>query len=118
MLEDEFNIEVREFTVAGIKYGSMFAHKWYLGTDSTIDPEIVKVKIDEYLKILNDDYRVERIAAIKDVFAEVLPLDVFYAWMKEKGKEGAQNKFPRVMKNEKLADWESFVEEYKKGRGV
>jgi hypothetical protein len=118
LLEDEFNIEVREFTVAGIKYGSMFAHKWYLGTDSTIDPEIVKVKIDEYLKILNDDYRVERIAAIKDVFAEVLPLDVFYAWMKEKGKEGAQNKFPRVMKNEKLADWESFVEEYKKGRGV
>ena len=114
MLEDEFNIEVREFTVAGIKHGSMFAHKWYMGIDSKIDADIVKIKIDEYLKILNDDYRVERIAAIREVFAEVLPTEVFYAWMKEKGKEGAQNKFPRVMKDEKLADWESFVEEYKK----
>jgi len=114
MLEDEFNIEVREFAVAGIKHHSMFAHKWYIGTDNQIDPEIVKVKIDEYLKILNDDYRVERIAAIKDVFAEVLPSEVFYSWMKQIGKEGAQNKFPRVLKNEKLNDWENFLTEYKK----
>jgi len=114
MLEDEFNIEVREFSVAGIKHHSMFAHKWYIGTDNQIDPEIVKIKIDEYLKILNDDYRVERIAAIKDVFAEVLPSEVFYSWMKQIGKEGAQNKFPRVLKNEKLNDWENFLTEYKK----
>ena len=114
MLEDEFNIEVREFTVAGITHDSMFAHKWYIGTDNQIDQDIVKVKIDEYLKILNDDYRVERIAAIKGVFAEVLPSEVFYSWMKQIGKEGAQNKFPRVLKNEKLNDWENFLTEYKK----
>jgi len=114
MLEDEYNIEVREFTVAGITHDSMFAHKWYIGTDNQIDPVIVKTKIDEYLKILNDDYRVERIAAIRDVFAEVLPCEVFYNWMKLKGKEGAQNKFPRVLKNEKLTDWEEFLSEYRK----
>jgi hypothetical protein len=114
MLEDEFNIEVREFTVTGIKHQNMFAHKWYIGTDNKIDPDIVKVKIDEYLKILNDDYRVERIAAIRDVFAEILPPDAFYQWMKLKGKEGAQNKFPRVLKNEKLNEWEEFLTEYKK----
>ena len=114
MLEDEFNIEVREFTVAGINHGYMFAHKWYIGTDNVIDPEIVKVKIDEYLKILNDDYRVERIAAITNVFTEVLPPDVFYSWMKQKGKEGAQNKFPRVLKNGKINEWENFLAEYKK----
>jgi hypothetical protein len=118
MLEDEFNIEVREFSVAGITHDSMFAHKWYIGTDNQIDPDIVKVKIDEYLKILNDDYRVERIAAVKEVFAEVLPPDVFYNWMKLKGKEGAQNKFPRVLKNEKLNDWEGFLAEYRKTLNV
>ena len=117
MLEDEYNIEVREFTVAGIKHDSMFAHKWYIGTDNQIDPVIVKTKIDEYLKILNDDYRVERIAAIRDVFAEVLPCEVFYNWMKLKGKEGAQNKFPRVLKNEKLTDWEEFLSKYRKTIG-
>ena len=92
----------------------MFAHKWYIGTDNQIDANIVKVKIDEYLKLLNDDYRVERIAAVKEVFAEVLPCEVFYNWMKLKGKEGAQNKFPRVLKNEKYVDWECFLEEYRK----
>jgi hypothetical protein len=114
MLEDEFNIEVREFTVTGIKHKSMFAHKWYIGTENKIDPEIVKEKIDENLKILNDDYRVERIAAIKDVLVEILPPEAFYQWMKLKGKEGAQNKFPRVLKNGKINEWENFLTEFKK----
>ena len=114
MLEEEFNIEVREFSVAGIKYDSMFAHKWYIGTDNQIDPFIVKQKIDEYLKILNDDYRVERIAAIKEVIVEIYSPEIFYSWMKLKGKEGAQNKFPRVLKDEKLKDWENFIAENKK----
>ncbi|NTW32951.1 MAG: GH3 auxin-responsive promoter family protein, partial [Bacteroidetes bacterium] len=114
MLEENLNIEVREFAVAGIKYNSMFAHKWYIGTDNHIDENIVKGKIDEYLKTLNDDYRVERIAAIKELFIEILPPEVFYDWLKLKGKEGAQNKFPRVLKNEKLNDWEDFIKEYKK----
>ena len=109
MLQNEFNIDVREFAVAGIKHDSMFAHKWYIGTDSKIKPTIVKRKIDEYLKILNDDYRVERIAAIRDLFVEVLPCEIFYNWLKLHGKEGAQNKFPRVLKNEKLKDWEKFI---------
>jgi len=109
MLENEFNIEIREFTVAGVKHGSMFAHKWYIGTDNEIDPEIAKNKIDEYLKILNDDYRVERIAAIRDVKVEVLPTKIFYDWMRDKGKEGGQNKFPRVLKNDQVTRWEEYL---------
>jgi len=111
MLEEELDVDIREFTVAGIKYSSMFAHKWFLGSDQKIDPETARQKIDEYLKILNDDYRVERIAAIKEVFVEVLPLNVFYDWMRKMGKEGSQNKFPRVLKNEKLTQWEDFLKE-------
>ncbi|MBP7496453.1 MAG: GH3 auxin-responsive promoter family protein [Bacteroidales bacterium] len=109
MLENEFNIEIREFAVAGIEYESMFAHKWWFGTDINFDKDLAAKKIDEYLKILNDDYRVERIAAIRAVISEVLPVSVFYDWLKSKGKEGAQNKFPRVLKNDKIKDWETYL---------
>jgi hypothetical protein len=113
MLDDELNLDIREFTVAGIRYDSMFAHKWFLGTDKKISPDLAKQKIDDNLKILNDDYRVERIAAIKDVFVEVLPSEVFYDWMKVKGKEGGQNKFPRVLKNQQINEWEEHISKYK-----
>ncbi len=112
MMEDQLGIDVREFTVAGIKHKSMFAHKWFIGTDDEIDKDTIRNAIDENLKILNDDYRVERIAAIKDVIVEVLPSKVFYSWMKMKGKEGASNKFPRVLKNKLLVEWEQYVTDF------
>jgi len=109
MLENQLNVEIREFTVAGIRYGTMFAHKWYLGCDIPIDIEEARLLIDENLKVLNDDYRVERIEAIKDVFAEVYPSHVFYDWMKLKKKEGGQHKFPRVVKRNVQTEWEEYL---------
>jgi len=109
MLQDEFNIKINEFTITGLRYGSLFAHKWYLGTDDFIDPEIAAVKLDEYLAILNDDYRVERTEAIREVYVEILPLHVFYDWMKTKGKEGGAHKFPRVLKETQRIEWEAHI---------
>lgn len=109
---EELKIDILEFTVAGIKHDSMFAHKWFIGTNATIDASIIKEKLDKQLKVLNDDYRVERIAAIKDVLIEVLPTKIFYDFMKSKGKEGAQNKFPRVIKTAQLDEWENFIKNY------
>ena len=77
-----------------------------------MDPEVVAKAIDNNLKQLNDDYRVERIAAIRKVEAEILPLEVFYDYMKSKGKVGAQVKFPRVMKKH-LPDWLEFLKTIK-----
>lgn len=111
LFQEEFNVEIREFTVCGIDHDSMFAHKWYLGTDDEIDQTFAKQKIDEYLNNLNDDYRVERMEAIKDVFVEVLPTEVFNKWLKKKGKEGGANKFPRVFKKEQVAEWEDHIKE-------
>lgn len=107
---DELKINVREFTVAGIKHDSMFAHKWFIGTDDSTHAVLFRDKLDMQLKVLNDDYRVERIAAIKDVFVDILPTQKFYDFMKAKGKEGAQNKFPRVMKSSMLEEWEHFIQ--------
>ncbi len=109
MTEDQLNIEIREFAVAGVKRDSMFAHKWFIGTDSQVEPDQIRKCIDETLKILNDDYRVERIAAIRDVIIETHSPAVFYHWMKLRGKEGAQNKFPRVIKDGMLKEWEEYL---------
>ena len=113
MAEDQLNIDIREFTVTGIKHETMFAHKWYIGTDNDVDPTKLREAIDENLKILNDDYRIERIAAIREVIVEIHPSKVFYDWMRLKGKEGAQNKFPRVLKSEKYKDWQAYLKSIK-----
>jgi len=115
MTANELNIEIREFTVAGIRQDNMFAHKWFVGTDDALDPVVAREKIDKNLKLLNDDYRVERIAAIRDVVVEVLPPKVFYQWMRDHGKEGAQNKFPRVIKSRQFEEWEVYVNRYRQG---
>jgi hypothetical protein len=111
LLEEDLNIEVKEFTVMGIRHGSLFAHRWYIGTDNKVDPAIAKTRIDDYLKNLNDDYRVERLEAIKEVYVEIIPAKAFYEYMKTKGKEGSANKFPRVLKNSRIQDWENFLKE-------
>jgi hypothetical protein len=109
---EDMGIVVREFTVAGIPHGSLFAHHWYIGTDDNPDPRLFREKLDERLKVLNDDYRVERAAALRDVYVDVLPTDVFYQWMERRGKIGGQTKFPRVMKRQLYEDWEAHVKNY------
>lgn len=109
MVEDQLNIDIREFTVSGVKHNTMFAHKWYIGTDHKVSPLEVAKKIDGNLQVLNDDYRVERIEAIKEVIVEIIPIHIFYDWMRMKGKEGAQNKFPRVLKNDQRKEWEEYI---------
>lgn len=110
MLEHQLNVTIREFTVAGIKHEKgMFAHKWFLGCDSQLDATTAAHILDENLKILNDDYRTERLHAIREVTAEVYDSDVFYAWMKKHGKMGGQHKFPRVLKNARLDEWIDFL---------
>ena len=106
---EELNIRIREFTVAGEKFDSMFAHRWYIGTDDNTDPTLIKDRIDLHLCELNDDYKTERQHALKDLFVELLPNDIFYGWLKANGKEGGQNKFPRVLKNEKLQSWQDYL---------
>ncbi|MCU0428689.1 MAG: GH3 auxin-responsive promoter family protein [Cytophagaceae bacterium] len=108
-VSSEFSIEIREFAVAGIHYQSMFAHKWFLACDNPVDAEKIKDRLDHYLKECNDDYKTERIAALKEIFVYVLPLEAFYGFMETKGKVGGQHKFPRVLKKNMLEDWEKFL---------
>jgi hypothetical protein len=106
----DLGIDIREFTVHGISHEGLFAHKWYLGIDAEgLRSLEIKGKLDEALKMLNDDYAVEREAALKEVFVVILPNQVFYDFLKFKGKEGGQHKFPRVL-NRMTKDWECYLE--------
>lgn len=107
---NELNIEIPEFTVSGIPHDTLFAHHWFIGTDDKVDSHVLKEKIDGHLKLLNDDYGVERSAALREVHVDVVPVQTFYDWMQSKGKIGGQNKFPRVMRTAQLEDWQAFIE--------
>lgn len=110
---EEFGVDIPEFCVSGYIHDKVFGHKWFVACDQPLDAEAFRNSLDEALKQLNDDYRVERRSALKEVQLEVLPVQLFYDWMKKLGKNGGQNKFPRVLKKEQLADWEAFVEQAK-----
>jgi len=109
LVSNELNITIPEYTVAGIPHQNLFAHHWFIGTDDTVDSAKLKERIDYHLKVLNDDYAVERSAALMDVMVDVLPISKFYQWMELRGKVGGQNKFPRVIKNAQLEEWIKFI---------
>lgn len=107
---DEMNISIPEFTVCGVAFQGLFAHHWYIGTNDVVDADVLKLKLDRHLKALNDDYAVERTSALKEIIVEVLPVHIFYDYLQKIGRIGSQNKFPRVMKGEKMKSWIKFVE--------
>jgi hypothetical protein len=110
LVSEEFNISIPEYTVIGFPYENFFAHRWYVGTNDKVDKEALRKRIDENLRILNDDYATERDSALKEVFLEVLPEEKFMNFMELKGKLGSQHKFPRVMKGKMLEEWNRFLE--------
>jgi hypothetical protein len=109
LVSEELNISIPEFTVAGIPFGTHFAHHWFVATDDKVNTEELKAKLDNKLKELNDDYEVERKHALQEIFVDVLSEQVFMDFMKMKGKLGGQHKFPRVLKGKVLEDWQRFL---------
>ncbi|MBR9998042.1 MAG: GH3 auxin-responsive promoter family protein [Cyclobacteriaceae bacterium] len=109
LIDDELKLGVKEFTVIGERYENLFAHRWYVGVEQEISSGQVRKLLDHHLKILNDDYRTERQHALREIFVTLLPNAVFYDFLRSAGKEGGQNKFPRVLKGEKKEAWENFL---------
>ena len=113
LVSDELNINIKEFTVIGKPDGTLFGHHWYIGTDDKVDAAVLRDRIDHHLRALNDDYHTEREHALKGFYLTALPTEAFYQWMREQGKEGGQNKFPRVInKPAQLESWEEVASRY------
>ncbi len=113
LLSEEFETVINEYTTMGISHGDLFAHQWYIGSDKDLDPQKIKLKLDGYLKKLNDDYSVEREHGLKDIFVTLLPNSYFNEFLKLRGKEGGQTKFPRVLKGNIANDWIAFLKKKK-----
>lgn len=109
----DLNLMVNEFCVRGIPHEGLFAHQWYVGTDKKIDENKIKETLDAHLKVLNDDYAVERKHALKEIFVTALPNQAFIDFLASKNKLGGQSKFPRVLKGKQLNDWLAFLQTYK-----
>ena len=110
LVSEEFNVSIPEYTVVGFPHENFFAHRWYIGTNDKIDAAKIRKRIDENLRVLNDDYATERDSALKEVFLEVLSEEQFLRFMELKGKLGSQHKFPRVMKGKMLEEWNRFLQ--------
>lgn len=108
-VSDELKIDIREFAVAGVPNESLFSHQWYIGTDDEVSANIFRDNLDRKLKELNNDYKIKRTLALKEITVDVVPTHFFYKWLKTQDKEGGQNKFPRVLKEDKLKMWKDFL---------
>ncbi|HYE54266.1 MAG TPA: GH3 auxin-responsive promoter family protein [Chitinophagaceae bacterium] len=109
-VSEELNICIPEYTVAGMPYNGFFAHQWYVACDDGVHEDILREKIDQHLRKLNDDYAVERDSALKEVFLQKLPEQKFMHFLELKGKIGGQHKFPRVMKGKMYEDWMRYLQ--------
>lgn len=111
MLSDALNIPINEYTVKGLSPEGRHTHHWYISMDDyqTQDPLKIAELLDGFLCEINDDYSTERKHALKEVKVTLLPNTKFIAWMQEQGKFGSQNKFPRVLTNEKYQEWIDFL---------
>jgi hypothetical protein len=105
----EMNLSIPEYTVAAVKSGNFYAHRWFLGCNEQVNIEQLKTLLDAKLCEINDDYRVERKSVLRDIEIQVVPVELFYKWHSIQGKMGGQHKFPRVLKKERFRDWEEFL---------
>ncbi|MGM0634922.1 MAG: GH3 family domain-containing protein [Bacteroidota bacterium] len=109
LLEEKFDIEIPEFTVAAVRRGNDFIHSWYLGSTGNAAEEKLAEHLDDYLKDANKNYRVARSKALKSVELKLISPEVFYEWSEANKKKGGQVKMEKVMTEEKFSQWESFV---------
>ncbi len=106
------NQEIREFTFYAELINKKHIHHWFLAADKetiSVSKQVIINTIDTTLKQLNDDYATVRAIKIDEVRIHIMDLNCFYDWMHKQGKLGGQNKFPRVLNDDKYQDWRSFL---------
>ncbi|MFN8415029.1 MAG: GH3 auxin-responsive promoter family protein [Cytophagaceae bacterium] len=112
-IKENFKVELPEYTVLGKSDENVLYHHWYLACDTPLNELELTNHIDVQMCHLNDDYATERKSVLQKNKLTILPTSIFYQWMENRGKLGAQNKMPRVLKSTIAQDWEQFVQSSK-----
>lgn len=110
-LEEVFDCNIKEFTVAALKEHDKYLHRWYIGVNDElkVNDNDVADKLDAILQKYNKNYNVARTKALKDVQARIIPASLFYKWTEAINQKGGQVKVPRVMNADDFKAWEDFV---------
>jgi hypothetical protein len=86
-LINERSLVIQEFTTMGERAGSLSAHQRYIKTERNIVTQLVRKRLDEKLKLLIDDYRVESLHALKEIYVTLIPNKNFSNFPKLNGRE-------------------------------
>ncbi|MES2893609.1 MAG: GH3 auxin-responsive promoter family protein [Bacteroidota bacterium] len=108
-LEEEFDVEVKEFIAATVSENEQYIMRWVVGVNKELDPAQAASIIDAELSANNKNYQVARTKSLKGLEVEVVPVEKFYEWSEEFKKLGGQAKIPRVMKEEEFNEFRNFV---------
>jgi len=113
-LEETFNTTIPEYTICAQRGDDdEFYHSWYLGSDlKNTNTKKIAVTLDEFLKSVNNNYKVARTKALKGVKVKIVPPNAFHEWNGANKKKGGQVKMERVMNEDKFEEWETFVSDY------
>jgi hypothetical protein len=109
-MQQQFDIDIKEFVVSAIRKNGEYINKWFIGSDRIIDGQDMAASLDKELRETNKNYNVARSKSLKGVEAEVIPVEKFYRWSEEYKKLGGQTKIPRVMKENDFLDFEQYVQ--------
>jgi hypothetical protein len=113
-LNDNFTLNIKEFTVAAVKENDDYFHHWYFGLEELkdgLDEEAIRKHLDEHLKNSNKNYKVARDKALKGVKISLISVDKFLEWNDANKHKGGQVKMAKVMKEDAFREWQEFVKD-------
>lgn len=109
-LGEAMGAPIREFAVAALPDGEgHYFHQWAVGAEGGFEEEAAAAWLDRRLRELNKNYGVARDKALTGVRLRRLHPDDFYAWIEQEKKKGGQVKIPKVMSEEQMRDFLTFV---------
>ncbi len=100
---------IRDYTAGPVflTAGERGAHEWFIEFERMPDEMDRFVEVfDRKMREVNSDYdaKREQDLALRAPMVRVVPEGTFYAWMKQRGKLGGQNKVPRLSNDRKFLD--------------
>lgn len=108
-MQEQFDMEIKEFVVSAIRKDGEYINKWYIGSNKAMDGSEMAASLDTELSNANKNYKVARSKSLKGVEVDVIPVEQFYRWSEEFKKLGGQAKIPRVMKENDFLEFEQYI---------
>ena len=97
-----------EFTIS-VDLVAQCHHFYFESDQKNSDADKLIKQIDRELSKINDDYKSARKYTLNDPKITIVPSGTIYKYMSFLGKEGGQNKMPRVLNEKQSQQWHSFL---------